>query len=190
MKRMDKQARTGIQPVSGKRPVALFTFVQVMGMCAMAIVAATMVVCALGLFGNLTAIPNFLLMEQLNLLDTPLWMVVIPLLAGAGVGGCLLWILAEFVLMCGRVRRDTAFTAANVRALGRIVLAFVIGGVLLLPLGRAVMDWLLTGMRGVNARMWSLLPTFAAWAAALLVRAIQVLMRRAVEMQTEQDLTV
>lgn len=173
-----------------ERPVALFTFVQVMGLCAMAIVAATMVVCALGLFGSLTAIPNFLLMEQLNLLDMPLWTVLIPLLAAAGVGGCLMWLLAEFVLMCGRVRKETAFTTANVRALGRIVRAFVIGGVLLLAVGDPLMKWLLTGMRGVESPVWMVLPTFVAWAAALLVRAIQVLMRRAVEMQTEQDLTV
>jgi len=38
--------------------------------------------------------------------------------------------------------------------------------------------------------LWYLLPAFAAWTAALLVRAIQVLMKRAVDMQTESDLTV
>ena len=37
---------------------------------------------------------------------------------------------------------------------------------------------------------YKLLPAFAAWTAALLVRAIQVLLKRAVEMQTESDLTV
>lgn len=173
-----------------RRPEALFTFVQVMGVCAMGIVAAAMVLCALNLLGNLTSLPNFLLMEQLNLLDTPLWLVLIPLLAGVGVGGCLMWLLAEFVLMCGRVRKETAFTAANVRALGRIAMAFAVGGVLLLAVGEQLMQWLLRGMRGVESPVWMVLPSFVAWAAALMVRAIQVLMRRAVDMQTEQDLTV
>ena len=103
---------------------------------------------------------------------------------------CLLWLLAEFVLMCARVRKETAFTAANVKALGHIALAFFLGGVLLVVAGNPLMSWLLTGMRGVSSPVWGLLPSFAAWTAALLVRAIQVLLKRAVEMQTESDLTV
>ena len=55
---------------------------------------------------------------------------------------------------------------------------------------KPLMDWLLLGMRGFRSPVWWLLPSFAAWTAALLVRAIQVLMKRAVEMQTESDLTV
>ena len=175
-----------------ERPVGLFTFVQVMGLCAMALVAATIGACAGDLVCCLAATPNTRLLEQLGLLGsgTTVGEMILGLVAGAGVCGCLLWLLGEFVMMCGRVRRETAFTLENVRALGRIVLAFAIGGVLLLPLGRPLMGWLLTGMRGVDSPVWMVLPTFVAWSAALLVRAIQVLMRRAVEMQTEQDLTV
>lgn len=173
-----------------ERPLALFTFVQVMGMCAMAVVAGAIVMCALGLFGGLTAVPNFLLMEQLGLLDVPLPMLVLQEVAAASVGACLLWVLAEFVFMCGRVRKETAFTAANVRALGRIALAFFLAGGLILPTAARLMSWLLLGMRGVDSPVWQLLPTFMAWVAALMIRAIQVLLRRAVEMQTEQDLTV
>nr|MBR4281197.1 DUF2975 domain-containing protein [Clostridia bacterium] len=173
-----------------ERPVGLFTLVQVMGMCAIGIVLVTMAVCAVSLIGNLASVPNYLLMERLNLMDTPLWMQLLPILAGAGAGACLLWLLVEFVLMCGRVRRETAFTAVNARALGRIALAFFLGGVLLIPCGGLIMDVLLLGMRSMSAPVWGGLPTFAAWAAALMVRAIQVLLRRAVDMQTEADLTV
>lgn len=173
-----------------ERPAALFSFVQGMAVCAMAGIAAAMVLCAVDLLGGVSVIPNVLLMEELGLMDAPVALVIIPVLAGAGVGGCLLWLLAEFVMMCSRVKRQTAFTEANVRALGRIAQAFAIGGALLLLCGGAMMDWLLMGLRGVDSPVWGLLPAFAAWSAALLVRAIQVLMKRAVEMQSEKDLTV
>ena len=106
---------------------------------------------------------------------------------------CALWCVAwgSFFGMCTRLMKaETAFTVQNVRALGHISLAFVIGGCFLLLLGKPLMDWLLLGMRGFRSPVWWLLPSFAAWTAALLVRAIQVLLKRAVEMQTESDLTV
>lgn len=166
-----------------ERPLGLLTFVQAMGLCAMAI-------CTAGLIGLPLSIPNYMVMEHLGLMDTPLWLKLAQVVASLGAGGCLMWLLAEFVLICGRVKKETAFTPANVRALGRIALAFLISGALLLLVGDPLMDWLLTGMRGVESPVWMLLPAFVAWAAALMVRAIQVLMRRAVEMQSEQDLTV
>lgn len=173
-----------------KRPAALFILVQAMGVCAMVIVAVPMAMYALELLGVLTAVPNYLLMDSLEILDVPVWLLLLQEFATAGLGVCLLWLLLEFVRMCGRVRKETAFTPANVRAVGRIALAFTIGGALLLLVGMPLMDWLLTGMRAVESPVWGLLPPFAAWAAALMVRAIQVLLRRAVDMQTEQDLTV
>ncbi len=175
--------KQGLKPMEGARPVAMFTFVQVMGLCAMTIVTVAMA-------AGVTSIPNYVMMDWLGILDLPLWLLGLSVLPAVGVGGCLLWLLAEFVCMCGRVRRETAFTSANVRALGRIVLSFLIVGALLLPLGKPLMDWLMLGLRGYRSPMLWLLPSFAAWTAALLVRAIQVLMRRAVDMQTEQDLTV
>lgn len=170
-----------------ERPTTLLTIVQGMAGCAMLVCAAAAVICALDL---MMMFPNAVLMTQLGLAGGGLWLAWLQLLAIVGVAGCILWLLAEFVMICGRVKRETAFTRANARALGRIALAFVIGGVLLLPLGKPLMDWFLTGMRGVESPVWLLLPTFVAWAAALMVRAIQVLLRRAVEMQSEQDLTV
>lgn len=167
--------------VKHKRPLGLITFVQAMGWCAVALAGAVLAIFCIGLAKDLAA--------GFTELPGDLW-ALIQLLGCAGTGACLLWLLLEFVLMCGRVRRETAFTAANVKALGRIALAFAIGGVLLLAGGWPIMDLLLLGMRGVSSPVWGLLPSFVAWSAALLVRAIQVLMRRAVDMQTESDLTV
>ena len=164
-----------------ERPLGLIAFVQVMGWCAVAIAGAVLAIFCVGLVKDLA--------QGFAELPGDLW-ELIQLLCCTGTDACLIWLLLEFVLMCGRVRRETAFTAANVKALGRIVLAFAIGGVLLLAAGWPIMDLLLLGMRGVSSPVWGLLPTFVAWAAALLVRAIQVLMERAVEMQTESDLTV
>lgn len=166
-----------------KRPLALFAFVQAMGLCAMAIVVVSIVA------GVIIPICGSLFFAMREGEGQIAEMLLVLLLVG-GVGGCLVWLLAEFVLMCGRVRKETAFTQDNVRALGRIALAFFIGGGMLLPLGKPLMDWLLLGMRGFRSPVWWLLPAFVAWAAALLVRAIQVLMKHAVEMQTESDLTV
>lgn len=166
-----------------RRPQVLITFVQVMAICAMVIVAATVLAgVIIPVCGSLIAAMREGAGDIGNML--------LILLMVAGAGGCVLWLLLEFVLMCGRVRRDTAFTSANVQALGRIALAFVIGGAFMLLLGKPMMDWLLLGMRGFRSPVWWLLPAFVAWTAALLVQAIRVLLKRAVEMQTENDLTV
>ena len=160
------------------RPLALFALAQAMGICAMVISAAALLLavivpaCGSIIAGMAAGEP------------------VVVLVVVSGLGVCVMWLLTEFVLMCGRVRKETAFTVQNVRALGHISLAFVIGGCFLLLLGKPLMDWLLLGMRGFRSPIWWLLPAFVAWAAALLVRAIAVLMKRAVEMQTESDLTV
>ena len=164
-----------------ERPLGLITFVQVMGWCALAIAVGVLAIFSVGLVKDLA--------HGFAALPEEMWMLI-QLLCCVGTGVCLVWLLLEFVLMCARVRKGTAFTIANVRALGRIALAFFIGGVLLLAAGWPMMDLLLLGMRGVSSPVWGLLPSFVAWAAALMVRAIQVLMKRAEAMQTESDLTV
>ena len=86
------------------------------------------------------------------------------------------------------------FTFRNKENSWRQVLRFAanIAVCYLLAHGIAVplMEWLLAGMRGVSSPVWGLLPSFVCWAAALMVRAIQVLMKRAEVLQTESDLTV
>ena len=90
-----------------ERPVTLITIVLAMGVCAMAIVGVAMVEAAV------VSLPNYLQMARLKLLDVPLWLPLLQVILGAGAGACLLWLLAEFVLMCARVRKETAFTAAH-----------------------------------------------------------------------------
>lgn len=159
-----------------QRPQGLITLVQLAGVFAIAVCVGTLIFCAIYL-GLLE--PN-----------TPAADVVSFLLGGVGTVACLTWMLTEFVLLCGRVRRSTAFTAANVRALGRMALALFIAGGLLLPVGAPLMDWLLLGLRGGWMPLGQLMPTLMAWTMALMIRSIQVLMCRAVEMQSEQELTV
>ena len=167
------------------RPLALITFVQVMGWCAILIVG---VPTALGLVGVVRDAVSG------GLAEDP-WLVV-QCLCIAGTGVCVLSLLLDFVCMCGRVRKETAFTPANVRALGRIAMAFAIAGVLLILSGEVLVALLTICLRGFfydagpTLWLWELLPAFAAWTAALMVRAIQVLMKRAAAMQTESDLTV
>ena len=168
---------TGVNRRTKTRPVGLIFFVQTMAVGAMLLCIGLIVAAAL------------LLLNGIRLRGAPAggaWW----LLGLLGAGCCLLWLLTEFVLMCGRVRKETAFTTTNVRALGRMALAFLLGGMLLLPAAPTVMDALLLGLRNVHSPVWWGLPSFTAWTAALMVRAIQVLMRRAVELQTETDLTI
>lgn len=150
------------------RPILLFTIVQIMGIAAIAIVALAM----------------------LSQIRAALSGALLPLLCLTGALGCLLWMLAEFVSLCGRVKQRTAFTPANAQALGRIALAFTAAGMLLIPSGGTAMEALTAAFPGAYHPLMAVLPSFGAFAAALLVRAIQQLLRRAVEMQVEQDLTV
>ena len=167
-----------------ERPLALITFVQGMGVAALVLLGGLLAMFAVGFVSDLIHHGEMLVSD----LDFP-W-IFMQLLCCMGVGGCVLWLLTEFVAMCGRVKRKTAFTEKNVRALGRIVMAFAIAGVLLLPCGGLLIGFLRLGLPGADRLILPLLPTGAAWAAALLVRAIQVLMRRAEELQSVQDLTI
>lgn len=150
------------------RPRGLFTFVQLMSIAAMAVVSIGLI---MALAATLTG----------DLLQT---------LCLAGAMGCMLWLLAEFVVLCGRVKRETAFTLANVRTMGRIALAFAATGMLFIPSGGAAMAALTADIPGAWHPLMAAFPAFGGFAAALLVRAIQLLLARAVDMQTEQDLTV
>ncbi len=117
-------------------------------------------------------------------------MLAAQLLCGTGAAICALLVAVEMFRVCGRVKTETAFTEVNVRALQRIVLAFAGAAVLLLPVGGALMDLVLWGTFAQVNALWGLLPSFVCGMAALLVRAIVLLLRRAVDMQAENDLTV
>lgn len=112
--------------------------------------------------------------------------------AGAGlltvvvVGACCYAALVSFFRMCGRLEHSSAFTDANAAAMARIARALFAGGVCAAA-----------GIAAVSA-LWevdllliylSFIP-LALLGAALLSHALVVLMRRAVALQQDRDLTI
>ena len=99
------------------------------------------------------------------------------------------WAEFEAMRFCGRLRTSSAFSDVNVRALGRVARVLTIAGAVSL-LGNSIVPWLLTGLPEIAPVIRYLLLPFTLLTLALMVRAVQVLMRRAVVMQEETDLTV
>ena len=99
------------------------------------------------------------------------------------------WVEFEAMRFCGRLRTSSAFSDVNVRALGRVARVLTIAGAVSL-LGNSIVPWLLTGLPEIAPVIRYLLLPFTLLTLALMVRAVQVLMRRAVVMQEETDLTV
>lgn len=106
------------------------------------------------------------------------------------LAGLLIWVEIEAFCICGRVRKSSAFSAKNEKALGRIAQALGMAGVLTLLFGDAIIPFLLTGLPAIAPVVERLLLPFMLLVIALMIRAVQVLMRRALTMQEESDLTV
>ena len=169
-----------------KRPVALMTVAQVI--CAAAI-PLTLIFSLLPL---VTAV-NYILLADFASYDNTLIVAVIQAfhaLRDLAMGVCFVGIEAEAFRICGCAKKSSAFSAKNVISLGRIVKALGIAGLIALILGDSILPYLLTGLPGISPVMERLLLPFTLLTLALMVRAVQVLMRRAVTMQEETDLTV
>lgn len=147
------------------RPVTLMLLAQVL--CALAI--------------PLTLLLIFL---SIQTVDVP------HALCGSVLGICLAYAEYEAFRLCGRMRRASAFSAKNVSGLGRILAALGIAGCVSLFCGDPLMPFLLAGLPGISPIAMHLLLPFTLLTLALMLRAVQVLMRRAVDMQEESDLTV
>lgn len=106
------------------------------------------------------------------------------------VGVCMIWVEVEAFRICGRAKKASAFSEINIASLGRIVKALGIAGLIALILGDSILPYLLTGLPAISPVVERLLLPFTLLTLALMVRAVQVLMRRAVTMQEETDLTV
>lgn len=106
------------------------------------------------------------------------------------LGACLIFVEAEAIRICGRMKNASAFSPLNVAGLGRITIALFIAGVITLFFGDSIVSSLLTGLPPIHPTVQSLLLPFTLLTLALMVRAVQVLMRRAVDMQEETDLTI
>lgn len=111
-------------------------------------------------------------------------------LCGVILGLCLVAAEYEAFRLCGRMRHASAFSAANVSGLGRIMAALGIAGCVSLIFGDPLMPFLMAGLADISPIVIRLLLPFTLLTLSLMLRAVQVLMRRAVDMQEESDLTV
>ena len=161
-----------------KRPVGLMTLAQII--CVLAVPLTLH-------FLPLSSIPNFVIMRHLQLADFNVWLSP---LRDFTLCGLLVWVEIEAFRICGRVKKASAFSAKNEKALGRITTALCIAGCLALLFGDAIFPWLLTGLPAISPIVERLLLPFILLTLALMIRAVQVLMRRALDMQEESDLTV
>lgn len=170
---------------TAQRPVALMTFAQVI--CAMAMPLT------LAISNPLVAFPNDVIMNQLGLAAStfvPQVFGSMSFLRNLALGLCLVFVEVEAFRLCGRMKKASAFSPLNVAGLGRIALALLIAGVISLLFGDAIVPYLLTGLPAVHPTVQAFLLPFTLLTLALMARAVQVLMRRAVDMQEETDLTV
>lgn len=100
----------------------------------------------------------------------------------------LCWIaLIAFFRMCGRLKKERAFTAVNESALRRIARCFAICGAALVAGVPAIA--LLLG-ETMLTMIWLTILAFLFLFLALIVRALTLLVRRAELLQDENDLTV
>lgn len=111
-------------------------------------------------------------------------------LCGIVLGICLAFAEYEAFRLCGRMRHASAFSVRNVAGLGHIMAALGVGGCVSLICGDPLMPFLLAGLPEISPIVTRLLLPFTLLTLSLMLRAVQVLMRRAVDMQEESDLTV
>lgn len=169
-----------------KRPVALMTVAQVI--CALAI--------PLTLFFALPLLVScFIGIQQVDLFKRDNTLIVFIFeflfcLRELTLCLCLVFVEVEAFRLCGRMKKASAFSPLNVAGLGRITIALFVAGVVSLFFGDAIVPFLLTGLPAIAPVVERLLLPFTLLTLALMVRAVQVLMRRAVDMQEETDLTI
>lgn len=169
-----------------KRPVALMTAAQVIcGLMIPLTLSSALSIAAL--------VPNLALMGLYGLNETSVMLQMLfalTLLRDLALGACLVYAEVEAIRIFGRVKKASAFSELNVAGLGRIVKSLTIAGLITLVLGNSLIPYLLTGLPAINPVVEQLLLPFMLLTIALMIRAVQALMRRAVEMQEETTLTI
>lgn len=168
-----------------KRPVTLMLVAQII-----CLLAVPLTLCG-GLISVSSAASYITQADYVNYDNTLLVAVMTgaPALRDLAIAGLLIWVEIEAFCVCGRVRKSSAFSAKNEKGLGRIALALCLAGVLTLLFGDSVVPFLMTGL-SVPAIVERLLLPFALLTLAGMLRAVQLLMRRALAMQDENALTV
>lgn len=169
-----------------KRPVGLMTLAQII--CALAGAAILFIFLIPLLASVLYAVTadyanhdNTLIVAIMN------FVLVLP---DTAVGILLAYVGVEAFRVCGRVKKASAFSAKNEKSLGRIALALCMVGCLSLLFDNSIFPWLLADLPAISPIVERLLLPFILLTLALMIRAVQVLMRRALTMQEESDLTV
>ena len=169
-----------------KRPVGLMTAAQAICLLAAAVVLFIFLIPMPGsviyaVTADYASHDNTLLVAIMG---------VLRVLPDAAIGVCLTYVGVEAFRVCGRVKKSSAFSAANEKSLGRIAKALCIAGGIALLFGSFFISWLLTGLPAVSPIVERLLLPFMLFTLALMLRTVQVLMHRAVDMQDESELTV
>lgn len=96
--------------------------------------------------------------------------------------------LWKFFIMCERLKQGTAFTAANEQGMGHIALCCAVAGAALLVTSGVLVFFCPPVPLGLTNL--TLLACAAYGAVALVAYALQLLVRRAVVLQQESELTV
>ena len=171
---------------SPKRPVGLMTLAQ--GICLLA-ASVILFIFLIPMLGSIiyAATADYANHDNTLIVAIMNFVLVLP---DTAVGILLACVGIEAFCLCGRVKKSSAFSAKNEKTLGRIALALCIAGGLSLLFENNLFPWLLTGLPAISPIVERLLLPFILLTLALMIRAVQVLMRRALTMQEESDLTV
>ena len=166
-----------------KRPKALLTVAQ--AICVLAI--------ALTLLPAL--LPTYMLVSLLEKAEQyhsaqSLELYTIGLCArDLALGVCLFCAEIEAIGLLQRLKKASAFSEKNEKALGHIAAALFLGGALTLLFGDGVVPFLMQGL-AFPAVLKRLLAPFILLTLAGMLRAVQLLTRQALAMQDENALTV
>ena len=167
-----------------KRPAALLTAAQCI--CILAI-ALTLIP---------TLLPTFMLVSLVQKAQQyhstqALEMYSIALCArDLLLGGCLFCAELEAVGLLNRMKKVSAFSGKNEAALGRVAGCLAVAGFTALLFGNSLVPYLLLGLPAIAPVVEHLLLPFLLLGVALMIRAVQLLMRRALSIQDENALTV
>ena len=169
-----------------KRPVALMTVAQVI--CVLAVPITVLLALQPFLYAMSYAIfADYIHHDNTLIVAIMRFLMSLP---DVILGGCLAFVEIEAFRLCGRMKQSSAFSPLNVAGLGRITIALFVAGVVSLFFGDAIVPFLLTGLPPIHPTVQAFLLPFTLLTLALMARAVQVLMRRAVDMQEETNLTI
>ena len=125
-----------------KRPVGLMTLAQ--GICLLA-ASVILFIFLIPMLGSIiyAATADYANHDNTLIVAIMNFVLVLP---DTAVGVLLTWVGVEAFCLCGRVKKSSAFSAKNEKALGRIALALCIAGGLSLLFENNLFPWLLTGL--------------------------------------------